>query len=174
MVETATLDNELRVGDGWRYRCWRCNYEVGIDKPFPKECPGCHAGGWWGHLTTPGIAKNMDGAKRDGIDAKNSEVKMPEGIMTRFGILSQQENAVVCAEGQNEGISEPSLGRGRGRPLQLVPEDLIKKLDIKGFSSRAMVDELDKKGFKGIGYKTIQRILAGKRNGDCNHGLQIT
>lgn len=158
MVETATTDNELRVGDGWRYQCRRCNHAVGIDKPFPKECPGCHARGWWGHLVTPTITQNLNGGNEDGTDNKNSGVKVPEGIMGRKRILSQQENAVVCAVAQNNGIYEPSLGHSRGRPLQPVPEDLIKDLDRRGFSSRAMVGELDKKGFK-IGYKTIQRRL---------------
>ncbi len=148
-------------GSGWRYRCKSCNFEVGIDKAFPKTCPGCHAGGWWGQLVTPDITQNIDGVKKDGVDSKNSDVKVPEGIMGRKGILSQQDNAVVCAEAQNKGVYETSPGQCRGRPLQKVPVDLIKQLDIEGFSSRAMVSELDQRGFK-VSYKTIQRRLQDK------------
>ena len=44
-------------GRGWRYQCLSCGYQVGLDAAYPKECPGCHAPGWWGHLT-PAISQN--------------------------------------------------------------------------------------------------------------------
>jgi hypothetical protein len=140
MAETIKTVSELKVGDGWRYRCLTCNFEVGIDKAFPETCPGCHAAGWWGRLTA-------------GDSMKNSKAAM----QTRDLILSQQENAVVHGLAQNNGVSEPS--QGRGRPRQAVPDGLIIKLAGQGFSSRAMVDELDKRGYKNIGYKTVQRRL---------------
>jgi len=159
MAETITLDKELRVGDGWRYRCWTCGHQVKIDKPFPKKCPGCGATGWWGHLT-PVISQN--GVKKDGATVKTSNIKALGGVKTRDLILSQEETPLVHCQPYSEGDYEPTPGNGRGRPRKTVPEDLIKELDHQGFSSRAIEDELDKQGFK-VGYKTIQRILGGKR-----------
>ena len=80
--------------------------------------------------------------------------------MGRKRILSQQETTLVCAVAQNNGIYNPSLGHGRGRPLKKVPESLIKELGQK-FSSRAIEDELAQRGYRGISYKTIQRRLQG-------------
>lgn len=170
MAETITPGKELRVGDGWRYQCKRCNYQVEIGRPFPATCPGCHTRGWWGHLTPLDIAQNMDGVKKDGIPPKNPVEKMLGGITAHKSILSH-------AEPQNQGGCGDSKGRGRGRPRLAVPEDLIIELAGLRFSSRKMPSELDKRGFKGIGYKTVQRVLSGKRNGngdgDCNHRLPI-
>jgi len=156
MAETATLDNELKVGTGWRYRCWNCNRQVKIDKPFPKRCPGCGATGWWGHLT-PAVPRNN--GEKDGDGIKNYSETMPGGIKTQDLILSQLPDAVTHGVAQNEGILEPSQGQGRGRPRQTVPDDLILELAGQGFSSRKMVTELAKRGSPGIGYKTIQRRL---------------
>ena len=159
MTETTTPGKELRVGDGWRYQCWKCNYKVGIDKPFPKECPGCGARGWWGHLVTPGITQNPNNVKEGAGDNKNYAVKVVGGIRTQNLFLSHDNDAVVCQPHENKGVYEPSHGQGRGRPRLTVPEDLIMELDGQGFSSRAMVEELAKHGVAGIGYKTIQRRL---------------
>ena len=146
-------------GSGWHYQCKTCNYQVGIDVAFPKECPGCHAPGWWGHLVTPGITQNLNNVKEGAGDNKNNEVKVSGGIKTHNRILSQLPDAVVCQPRENKGVYEPSHGQGRGRPRLSVPEDLIMELAGQGFSSRAMVEELAKHGVAGIGYKTIQRRL---------------
>ena len=160
MTETITPDKELRVGSGWRYRCLSCGHKVGLDVAYPKECPGCHAGGWWGHLVTPEISQN--GVKKDGATAKTTNIKALGGIKTQDLFLSQEETPLVHNQPYSKGDYEPTPGNGRGRPRKSVPEDLIKDLDRQGFSSRAIEDELDKQGFK-IGYKTIQRILGGRR-----------
>lgn len=152
---TAETTKEYHVGDGWRYQCRTCGFQVGIDSAFPENCPGCHAAGWWGHLT-PAIAQNN--GKRGGDNGKNSAGMMAGGIKTRNRILSQQENAVGLVEHQNNGISEPSLERGRGRPFQPLPEDLIKELDHQGLSSRGIAEKLNKQGIC-VSYKTVQRRL---------------
>jgi len=95
---------------------------------------------------------------------------MHGGIKTRDLILSQLPDAVEYHQRQNKGVYDATQGQGRGRPRQAVPDDLILELSGHGFSSRVMVDELDKRGFKDIGYKTIQRVLSGKRNSQKNQG----
>ena len=158
MAETATPDKELRVGDGWRYQCWKCNRQVKIDKPFPKECPGCGAGGsWWGHLVTPENGKITY--------AENT----PGGIMVHKRILSQLPDDVGRCPLDSEGIYKPSHGQGRGRPRQNVPDDLIMELSGLGLSSRGMVKELATRGYPGKGYKVIQRrlkVLSRDNGGD--------
>jgi len=158
---SVMVDNG-RGGPGWRYQCKSCGYKVGLDAAYPKECPGCHAPGWWGCLVTPVISQN--GVKKDGDTVKTTNIKASEGIKTRKGILSQEETPLVHCQPYSEGDYEPIPRNGRGRPRQPVPEDLIKDLDHQGFSSRAIEGELDKQRFK-VGYKTIQRVLSGKRNG---------
>lgn len=149
---------ELKVGAGWRYRCKSCGFEVGIDKAFPKTCPGpgCHAGGWWGHLVTPGASQNPNNGKVDETDNKNCEVKVPVGIMGHKGILSQLPDAVEHYEAQNKGIYKPSLGRGRGRPPKLVRQDLINQLASQGLSSRQIAGVLSQRGFY-VSYRTVLR-----------------
>lgn len=159
MATAIKIVSDLKVGDGWRYRCLTCSFEVGIDKAFPETCPGCGARGWWGRLTASDIGK-LAQKNRDGDDIKNPNETMSGGINTPKRILSQQENAVVHGLAQNNGVFEPSQGRGRGRPRHDIPESLILELGKKGFSSRAMVGELSKRGLK-VSYKTVQRRLQG-------------
>ena len=118
----------------------------------------CDAPGWWGHLVTPSVSQNFNGENREGADNKNNENKLSWGMKTPYRILSQENNAVVCATPQNNGIFEPSLGQGRGRPRQTVPENLIMELNSQGFSSRAMAARLNEQGI-AVSYKTIQRRL---------------
>ena len=54
MSETAAeICDQLKVGEGWLYQCWACDHYVTTDAALPERCPGCGAGGWWGHLVTP-------------------------------------------------------------------------------------------------------------------------
>lgn len=170
MVKMIMNNDNSRGGLGWRFQCWKCNYKVGIDKPFPETCPGCQAPGWWGHLVCPNNSKK-DGdhvktlgnfgkvAENTEIDTNLSSDKTPGGIMVHKRILSQLPDDVGRCPLDSEGIYKPSHGQGKGRPRLTVPEDLIMELAGQGFSSRAMVEELAKHGVAGIGYKTIQRRL---------------
>lgn len=159
------LDSETKyhVGDGWRYQCKSCGHEVGIDRSFPKECPGCHAGGWWGHLAIdediPKVSQEIDGEDGTQKEWDNNSDSVSRGIRTRNRILSHDFNAVDGSGGENNGIFEPPTPRGKGRPKNDVPDDIILELASQGFSSRAIVKELAKQGTPGISYKTIQRRL---------------
>lgn len=160
---------ELKVGSGWRYQCRRCGFQVGIASAFPETCSGCHAPGWWGRLVCPN--NNRGDSKKDGnhaktlddfgkiaentkIDVKTLSPKTPGGITPQKSILSQKER---CP-------SEALRHYKRGRKLLPTPDKLIRNLNKKGYSSRLIESELDKKGFR-IGYKTIQRVLSGQRQG---------
>ena len=159
-TKSSVMVDSGRGGPGWRYQCKSCGHKVGLDAAYPKKCPGCGAPGWWGCLVTPVISQN--GVKKDGATVKTTNIKALGGVKTRDLILSQEETPLVHCQPYSVGDYEPTPGNGRGRPRKTVPEALIKKLDHHGFSSRAIEDELDKQGFK-VGYKTIQRILGGKR-----------
>lgn len=160
----------------WQNICVGCGTQVethGAD--LPGQCPKCHGWRWlchwlnppekekigkrWGQLTTPSVFAKLSQEIGDDIDIKNNGKTMAGGINTRKGILSQDNNAVVYAQRHNKGVYEPSPAKGRGRPRQVMPDDLILELASQGFSSRAIVEELAKRGSPGIGYKTIQRRL---------------
>ena len=150
---TTQKDVLLNSDSGWLYQCRYCGHQVTIDAAFPEKCPGCGAGGWWGHLVTLPEKRRKHGNKK-GKD------KMPGGVRIPNRILSQENNAMGLITRQNKSIAEPVLDRGRGRPCQPVPEDLIKELDHHGLSSRAIAAELGERGIE-ISYKTVQRRLQG-------------
>jgi len=159
-ITGVMVDNDTgRGGSGWRYQCKSCGHEVGIDATFPEKCPGCRAGGWWGHLT-PG--KSQNDVKKDGDAVKTFSIKAPGGIKTQAGFLSRPDKPLVCcqpnSEGDSEGDYKPAPGNGRGRPRHLVPEDLIRDLTCRGCTSRVIAATLAERGID-VSYKTIQRRL---------------
>ena len=149
---------------GWRYQCWNCGHQVTLDAAFPENCPGCGAGGWWGHLVTAGVIGKPGQENEDGISIKNSEAMMPGGIKIPYRILSQRPGAVVHGEAQNNGIFEPSLGQGRGRPRRGIPGDLINQLSQQGLSSRQIAADLAARGFN-LSYKSVQRYFKRQKQG---------
>lgn len=151
-------------GSGWRYQCKTCNCQVGIDTAFPKECPGCHAPGWWGHLVTPSVLEKLNQKTEDGISIENSEIMMAGGITSRNRIMSQLPDAVVHGGAQNNGIFEPYLGQGRGRPRRGIPGDLINQLSQQGLSSRRIAADLAARGFN-LSYKSVQRYFKRQKQG---------
>lgn len=131
------LNGELKVGDGWRYQCKSCDCQVKVDNAFPEKCPGCGAGGWWGHLTA-----------QSGIRGKNSRDKIPKPVKTRSNILSQP-----IFNNNNDVLENTGPGR---KPLPL--DGIVKELASQGMSSRGIAAALIEQGIN-VSYKTVQRRL---------------
>lgn len=163
-LQDPSVTSELRVGEGWRYRCWACNYQVGIATAFPETCPGCGRSGWWGHLTTVADNGTLGQKTGDGANMENLETIMPAGIKTRNVFLSQAFDAVGRSGGENEGIPETSPARDRGRPRRAVPEGLILELAGQGLGSRQIAADLEARGFH-MSYKSIQRYFKRQKQG---------
>ena len=155
MTDQALVTEEYHVGDGWRFECRTCHYQVGIDHRPPETCPNCGRGGWWFHCTTGDSFQ-----KHDWTDYQLTVTKKNSRVLDHSLILSQADNSMACPGDENNGDSETS-GRGRGRPALDVPLDLIKELAGRGLSSRAIAKELAVRGITGIGYRTVYRRLQG-------------
>ena len=128
---------ELKVGDGWRYQCKSCDYQGKVDNAFPEKCPGCGAGGWWGHLTS-----------QNGVSVEILRDKLINPAKPQSSILSQP----VC-EGKNDVSGHNGPGR---KPLPL--DGIVKELASQGMSSRGIAAALIEQGIN-VSYKTIQRRL---------------
>jgi hypothetical protein len=164
MVTAIETVSELKVGEGWLYQCWRCGHQVTLDAAFPENCPGCGAGGWWGHLVTAGVIGKPDQKNEDRTFIKNPNEMMPGGIKTPYRILSQLPDAVEHCEAENRGIYEPSPGRGIGRPRRGIPRNLINQLSLQGLSSRRIAADLAARGFN-LSYKSVQRYFKRQKQG---------
>jgi len=157
------ITKEYHVGN-WRYRCWNCGYEVGIDRAFPKTCPGCGtggSGGWWGHLTTTGGNGKVAQQKGDGTDIKNSKVVVGDGILTQKRIMLPIKDRVEQAmDGKLGDSSTPSRGnnhRGRGQPAKITNE-LLKPYVDHGLGCKLIARDLEAKGLR-VHHTTVARHL---------------
>ena len=151
-------------GKGWRYQCKACDYQVGIDTAFPKECPGCHAPGWWGHLVTPDNSHND--VKKDGSTVKTTTLKASGHIKGR-----KQPTTVEChpiirgTDGElrrdRERISgDNGHGDKKVSSKRVMPMDLILGLESKGMGCKAIAAELERRGIS-VSYRTVLRRLQG-------------
>lgn len=139
--KSSVLADNGRGGPGWRYQCKKCGYKVGLETAFPETCPGCGAGGWWGHLVTTGTATP------DPINSHN-------GIMQTNNLSGNQP-----AMSEVGGIKDGKKGNGhRGRPKTTMPEVLIKGLVSQGYGCVVIAQKLTEQGTP-VHYSTIWRYL---------------
>ncbi|MBV6343173.1 hypothetical protein, partial [Candidatus Magnetobacterium casense] len=59
-LSDTLVPKEYHVGDGWRFECKTCHYQVGIDHRAPETCPGCGRAGWWYRCSTGDVFKRGD------------------------------------------------------------------------------------------------------------------
>ena len=154
-------------GKGWRYQCKSCGYQVGIEVAFPKECPRCHAPGWWGHLVTPDNSHN--GVKKDGSTVKTTIETVSAPIES-----PKQPKHPRChpsksrSDGELRGDGERLSGNnGQGdkknSTKKVMPVAIILDLEGQGLGCKAIAAELQSRGLSEVSYRTVARLLAKQK-----------
>ena len=144
---------ELKVGDGWRYQCKSCDYQVKVDSAFPEKCPGCGAGGWWGHLTSQGPkSPKSTTAKPEPLSGERYQDTTPDFCPPKSDVV------VAKRLTDKNAVTPPDNGGKRGRPLVMLPDDLIQQLSNDGLGAIRIAEKLKEQGIE-ISYKTVLRRL---------------
>jgi hypothetical protein len=126
----------------------RCAHETAL----PKECPRCHAAGWWGHLITQDGSKRNKISAHQGLDPVETQ---PENLSQRKGLKTPNSN--------RDKLTPPEAQKNKPGPKPLpLSEDLINQLASQGLGSRVIAKKLTEHGIN-TSYKTVQRVLSGQR-----------
>jgi hypothetical protein len=122
MSETAAeICDQLKVGEGWLYQCWACDHYVTTDAALPERCPGCGAGGWWGHLVTP----------REGIEAEiKLRAERRAGEMLREADKNEGGNPNLLHDetGSPPTLDELGISRIQSHRWQAEAENKVAKM----------------------------------------------
>jgi len=120
---------------------------------------------------------------RYGTLAAGREIDIPDDVARgwiKAGLASVAEGNLSTLDGEKSGVDKilPAEGeprifihyKKRGRKPKELPEALIRQLAEEGLGSKAIASRLVSELGIEVSYKTIQRLLSGKRKkGDSQH-----
>lgn len=132
----------------WLNICVSCGKRVIIHGPeLPGQCPACKGWRWLCHL------QNSTG-KDEPSFAGGHQNTTPE--------FCPPKNNAVATRTLMDKINVPPKDSEvkRGRPLVMVPDDLIRQLSSEGMGAMRIAEKLRESGIV-ISYKTVQRRLQG-------------